>query len=596
MDSIQNKYISLDIASAHIHTYSHAISRRFPLRRELEPPAFYIKNPMGMTMALQTVSRPITLRSFWPKASSSGAPLVFLAPSVLVGLAMLLPLAYLVVRSAGASSEAWTMLFRADTAQTLGRTALLIAIVTAGSAALAVPLAWLTIRTDLPLRRTWSVVTVLPLVIPTYVGAFLFISVLGPKGILQQALSPLGVERLPEIYGLPGAALTLILLSYPYVLLTIRGAWSSLDPAAEDAARSLGHGPWSAVFRVTLPQLRPAVAAGSLLVALYTLSDFGAVSLMRYPTFTWVIFQQYESSFDRSIAAALSLVVVAMALGILLLEGRTRGRLSYYRTGSGASRTPRVVHLGRWRWPALLLCTAVAAVSLGLPTAALLQWLVRGVLSGEPLLFLLAATRNSVLASGLAGIAAAALSIPLAALVVRYPGSLGRLLERFSFIGYALPGVVVALSLVFFGANYARPLYQTIWLLLFAYVVLFFPAALGATRAALHQISPRLEEAAHGLGWSPGQVMRSITVPMAQPGVLMGAALVFLLSMKELPATLILGPLGFETLATAVWSASSEAYFARAAAPALTLILVSSVPMAYLVLRERRPAYVRAEA
>ncbi len=537
---------------------------------------------------MQAVSRPLILRAVGYRPAASGAPFVVWGPAVLVGLAMLLPLAYLLVRSSGASGEAWALLFRAHTAQTLGRTALLITAVTLGSAAIAIPLAWLTVRTDLPLRGMWSVLGVLPLVIPSYVGAFLFVSLLGPRGTLQQMLGPLGVDRLPEVYGLPGATLTLVLLSYPYLLLVMRGAWSNLDPATEDAARSLGHGSWGTMLRVTLPQLRPAIAVGSLLVALYTLSDFGAVSLMEYPTFTWVIFQQYESAFDRSIASVLSLVVVGIALVILLLESQTRGRLSYYRTGAGASRGPRVVTLGRWKWPALSLCAAVVGLSLVLPTAVLLHWLVRGVLAGEPMLFLFAATWNSVMAAGMAGVAAAAFSVPLAVLVVRYPGVLSRLLDRVTFVGFALPGVVVALALVFFGANYARPLYQTTWLLVFAYVVLFFPAALGATRAALHQVSPRIEEAARGLGWGSGQVMRAVTLPLVRSGVLMGGALVFLVSMKELPATLILGPLGFETLATAVWSASSEAFFARAAAPALTLILISSVPMAYLVTRERR--------
>ena len=203
------------------------------------------------------------------------------------------------------------------------------------------------------------------------------------------------------------------------------------------------------------------------------------------------------------------------------------------------------------------------------------------------MLFLLAATWNSVMAAGMAGVAAAALSVPLAVLVVRYPSVVSRLLDRMTFVGFALPGVVVALALVFFGASYARPLYQTTWLLVFAYLVLFFPAALGATRAALHQVSPGSRRRRRGLGWGSGQVMRAVTLPLVRSGVLMGGALVFLVSMKELPATLILGPLGFETLATAVWSASSEAFFARAAAPALTLILISSVPMAYLVTRER---------
>ena len=543
---------------------------------------------------MQAVSRrPLPGFGLGHRFPALAAPPIVLVPAMLVGLAMMLPLCYLLIRSAGASGEAWDLLFRADTARTLARTALLIVTVTAVSAAIAIPLAWLTVRTDLPMRRTWSVVTVLPLVIPTYVGAFLFISALGPGGLLQQALDPLGIGRLPDVYGLGGATLTLALLSYPYLLLTLRGAWSGLDPAAEDSARSLGHGPWSAVLRVTLPQLRPAIAGGSLLVALYTLSDFGAVSLMRYPTFTWVIFQQYESSFDRSIAAVLSLVVVAMAMAILFLGGRTQARVRYHRNGSGAPRCPRVVQLGRWKWPALLLC-GVAALSLVLPAIVLVQWLVRGALSGEPLFLFFEAAWNSVLVSLLAGGAAAALSIPVALLVVRHPGRLSRLLERLTFTGYALPGVVVALSLVFFGANYAQPLYQTTWLLVFAYVVLFFPAALGATRAALHHVSPSLEEAARGLGWSSGQVIARVIVPLTRSGVLAGAALVFLVSMKELPATLILSPLGFETLATAVWSASSEAFFARAAVPALMIILMSSVPMAYLAARER-PGYFSAK-
>ena len=542
-----------------------------------------LKRPPGIARLSAGPLRSIRYR--W----AASPPIVVLFPAVLVGLAMLPPLAYLAIRSVGASEEAWDLLLRTQTAYTLARTALLVVTVTASSVAIAVPLAWLTVWTDLPFRRTWSVAAVLPLVIPSFVGAFLFVSALGPKGLLQQALSgPFGIDRLPEIYGLFGATLTLALLSYPYVLLTVRGALRNLDPALEESARSLGHGAWSTMFRVTLPQLRPALASGSLLVGLYALSDFGAVSLMRYPTFTWVIFQQYESAFDRTIAAVLSLALVGMAIAILLLEGYTRGQRGYHRSSGGAARPARVVHLGGWKWPALLLCAAVVLSALGLPMAILAYWLARGVLAGEPLLILWGATFNSLFASGLAAVVAVAFSVPMAAMVVRYPGTFSRILERASFTGYALPGIVVALALVFFGANYARPVYQTVWLLVFAYVVLFFPAALGATCASLRQISPRLGEAAQGLGRNAIQVMFTVTVPLMRPGVLTGAALVFLVTMKELPATLILGPLGFKTLATSVWSASSEAFFAQAAAPALTLILLSSVPLAFLIIRERR--------
>ena len=509
-----------------------------------------------------------------------------LVPAVLVGLAMLLPIAYLVIRGAEATTEAWELLFRVRTLHIIGRTTLLVLLVTGFSILLAVPIAWLTTRSDLPYRRVWSVLTAMPLVVPTFVGAFLFVSVLGPRGVLQQVLEPLGVERLPDIYGLPGAALVLILLSYPYILLTVKSAFQGLDPALEESARTLGHGRFNTLFRVTLPQLRPAIISGSLLVALYTLSDFGAVSLMRYPTFTWVIYQQYQTAFDRSIAGVLSLALVGMALAIVLLDSYTRGRLRYHRTGSGASRRTEVVRLGRWRWPAVAFVGVVVALALGIPAGVLLHWLIRGVLAGEPLLLLWSATANSLIVSGAAAVVAAVCSIPVAVMVVRYPGKLSHLIERMSFTGFALPGIVVALALVFFAVNYARPVYQTVWLLVFAYVVLFLPAALGATRAALLKVSPSLEEAARGLGRTPAQTMRTVTAPLIAPGIVMGAALVFLIAMKELPATLILGPLGFKTLATAVWSASTEAFFAQAAAPALLLIVISSIPMAFLVTRD----------
>lgn len=516
-------------------------------------------------------------------------PLPALIPALLVGAAMALPVVYLLVRGASASDQGWDLLFRMRTLETLWRTLLLIGCVTTFSAAIAVPFAWLTLRTDLPFRRAWTVLAALPLVIPSFVGAFLYISTLGPKGLLQSALEVIfGVQRLPDMYGLLGATAVLTLLSYPYLFLTVRGSIANLDPSTEEASRGLGHGAWSTFFRVTLPQLKPSIAAGSLLVALYTLSEFGAVALLRYNTFTFTIYQQYEGSIDRSIAALLSFVLVLMAVVILLLENYTRGRGRYYRIGAGSARRPSIVKLGRWKWPALGAMGTVLTLALALPVGVLMFWLIRGIGAGEPLLLLWSATRNSLLVSGAAALVTAAMAIAMAVLLVRYPTRLNRVLEPISFTGYALPGVVVALALVFFGAKYARPLYQTHWMLIFAYAVLFFPVALGSVRSALLQISPRLEDAARCLGHNPLRVMIRVTLPLMRSGVLMGAALVFLLTMKELPATLILGPLGFQTLATSVWSASTEAFFARAAAPALMIILTSSIPMTLLVLREKR--------
>jgi iron(III) transport system permease protein len=261
-----------------------------------------------------------------------------------------------------------------------------------------------------------------------------------------------------------------------------------------------------------------------------------------------------------------------------------------------------VTCLGRWRWAATLFCAAVVGLALVLPAGVLFYWLLRGVLGGQQLFYWLlrgvlggqqlaplwVAIKNSTLASGLATGVTLVAALPLVVLSVRRPGRLGHLLERLNYAGFALPGVVVALALVFFGIRYARPLYQTLPILIVAYGILFLPQAAGAVRSSLLQVHPSLEEAARGLGRSPLQVFATIDLPLIRPGIAAGAGLVFLTTMKELPATLILGPFGFKTLATTVWSAVSEALFTQAAAPALLLILISSLPMAFLFLRGQR--------
>jgi iron(III) transport system permease protein len=503
---------------------------------------------------------------------------------------MALPLVYLILRAHESGwSEVFEVALRDKTLAVLLNSVVLAAVVTAASVVVAVPLAWLTVRTDLPGRRVWAVLGALPLVIPSYVGGLVLVSMLGPKGFVQDILSPLGVERLPEIYGLPGAALTLTLFSYPYVFLTVRGALRGMDPAIEEASRNLGIGGWATFFRVTLPQLRPAIIAGALLVALYSLSDFGAVSLLQIDSFSREIYTQYRSAFDRTPAAILGLMLVALTATILALETRTRTRTRYHRSTAGSSRPygGAVVALGRWRLPALILCAGVVMLALALPVGVLVFWLARGLAAGEPLRLLWGAAFNSVYASGLAALVAALAALPVAILAVRFPGRVAGLVERLSYLGYALPGIVLALALVFFGSNFAPGLYGTLGLLLFAYALHFLPQAVGATRAALLQIRPSVEEVARGLGHGPARVVLTITAPLASSGILAGATLVFLTTMKELPATLLLAPLGFDTLATSIWTAASEGFFARAAAPALLLILVSALPMYLLVIRER---------
>ncbi len=504
-----------------------------------------------------------------------------------VGAALLLPPLYLTIRAVAAEEPIWQAVTRPRIISILFQTIGLAVAVTLASAVLAVPLAWLSVRSDVPLRRFWAVLAPMPLVIPSYVGAYLAASALGPRGLLQQLLEPLvGIERLPSIFGFPGALLTLTLLSYPYIYLSVRSALLRIDPAQEEAARSLGDNGWQTFWRVTWPLLRPATGAGGLLVALYTLRDFSAVALMRYDTFTRAIYVQYNS-FDRSQAAVYALILIAITLVFVLVEARVQ-RPHYFQDSQRLTRPQSVVALGVWRWPAFGFCAGVMAASIFFPASVLLYWLILGIRTHATLPVLGEAALNSMWASGLAAVFTTIAAIPVAWLVVRRPGRLTALLERLTYSAFALPGLVIALALVFLGINHARWLYKTLAMLIFAYGILFIPQAVGTIRSTLLQIHPNLEEAASGLGRKPGAVFFTITLPLLRPGLLSGAAMVFLTAMKELPTTLLLAPIGFRTLATTIWSAISEAFFAAAAAPALLIILLSSLPMAFLILHEQR--------
>jgi iron(III) transport system permease protein len=505
-----------------------------------------------------------------------------------VGL-VCLPLAYLVVRVVDGGADAWSVLGRARILELVGNTVLLVGLVTGAALVLGVPLSWLVVRTDLPGARFWAVAAALPLVIPSYVAALTLLAAFGPRGFLQQVLeAPLGVERVPAIYGLPGAVLALTISTYPYVYLLAAAALRDLDPSLEEASRGLGRSRAETFRRVTLPALRPSLGAGALLVALYALSDFGAVSLMQYNSLTRAIYVQYRSLFDRAPAAALALVLVFLTAVVLVLEHYARGRVRYHRRSPGAARPPQRVRLGRWRWPALAFCAAVVGFSLALPLAVIGYWLERAVSLGSELGDVWGPALNSVLASTLSAAAAVAAALPVAILAVRHASRGTRLLERLSYSSNALPGIVIALSLVFFAANYAGVVYQTLALLVFAYVVRFLPQAVAASHSALLRVDPRLEEAARGLGRSPRRAFATVTVPLAAPGLLAGAALVFLSTMKELPATLLLAPIGFETLATEVWTATTVAAYSRAALPAL-LLIVFSTPFVYFLTVRRGP-------
>ncbi len=496
---------------------------------------------------------------------------------ILVGL-LLLPLGYLIIRASEDWQDASEFVIQTRILKVLGNSVLLALAVAFGSVGIGVPLAWVTTRTDLKGRRYWTVLCTLPLVLPSYVGAFALLSAIGPSGILQDWL---GVERLPDIRGFFGAWFSISLFAFPYVFLSVRAGLRGLDPQLEAASLALGHNRWATFRRITLPQLLPSIQAGALLAMLYALSDFGAVAFMRFNSFTRVIFIQNTQSFRPARVAMLSLELVLLAILILVISRYIEGNARTYERKS--TRQAERLRLGKWQLPAQLFVASVVLFALVAPVGVISYWLINGLQHGEKLNIILEPLQNSMRVAGLAALTAGIAGLPLVFLQVRYPNQLSQWLTIGASLGFALPGVVVAISLVFMATRYAPSIYQTIPLLIFAYVVRFLPQLLGPLRASLLQVNPHIEESAQTLGKSRWQVLTSITAPLIQSGWVAGVALVFLTTLKELPATLILSPLDFKTLATQIWSATNESFYARAAAPALVLVFISALSLIYVL-------------
>ncbi|MCU1498952.1 MAG: iron transporter permease [Acidimicrobiales bacterium] len=511
-----------------------------------------------------------------PAPSPRRAPIALVAAALVAGAVAVLPIGYLVVR---ATEHGWApvraTLWRERTLDLALRSLDLALIVTVACLVLGTGFAWLVTRTDLPGRRVVQVLLGLPLALPSYVASFSWIG------------------WRPELAGRTGAAIVLTTISYPYVYLPVMAALRRCDPALEDAARTLGHGPLSTFWRVTVPQVRLAAAGGGLVVGLYVLSDFGAVATMRYEVLTSVIYSSYRGSFDRTPAAVLGCVLAVLAIAVVAVERATRRRVTTAKVGSGSLRTQPRIALGPLRRPLLLVPAAWLGVALGVPARGLQLWFSRGDSRPEGSRFV-EATANTLQVGALGALAVVALAFPLAFVTVRHPGRIPRLATSAAYAGHALPGVVVGLSLVFFGIRYATPIYQELPLLVLAYVVLFLSLALGSLQNAIAQIPPVLGDVARSLGRSPFSAWRSVTVRLAAPGVGAAGTLVFLTVMKELPATLFLRPTGFDTLATQLWGHTSSFSKAAAAPYAVAIVVLAALPTAVLTAsgdeaRRRRP-------
>jgi iron(III) transport system permease protein len=460
--------------------------------------------------------------------------------SAAVAIVLVLPLAFLLVEAHGAGTATTVhLIFRSLTAKLLWNTVRLTVVVTVLCAVIGIATAWFIERTDLPGRRLWAVLVVVPLAIPDFVVSF-------------------GWASLSTwVQGFRGAVLVMTLAVYPLVHLPVAASFRGADPGQEEVARSLGLGRLRTFWRITLGQARVAILGGCLLVTLVMLAEYGAFEILAYQTFTTEIFTEFNVSFNIPTACALALVLVLVSLLVIFGERLARGRGRVSRSGPLAQRV-------------------VARQQLGRATPAVLAGFVHAYLTGVSLLD---AAWHTALYSAIAAALATVMALPVALLAVRHQGRAYQLLERSTYIVLALPGIVIALAFSYFTERYADGfLYQSAPLLVIAYAVLFFPLALVGVKASVAQAPIRLDEVARSLGQRRLTVLRRVTLPLVGPGLAAAFCLVFLSAVTELTATLILIPTGVQTLATQFWAYQQNLAYGQAAPFALAIIAIAALP------------------
>ncbi|TDP63626.1 iron(III) transport system permease protein [Bradymonas sediminis] len=483
----------------------------------------------------------------------------------LLGVVVVAPFIWLVLRAWGGADQAGAILFNSAMLEAVVASLTLAAAVSIVCVLIALPLAWLTHATDMPARRHLRRIMVLPLAVPSYVSGFVVVALLGPSGLA----SDLGLP-LPDVYGFFGAFVALLFV-YPYVLLPLQAAMARVDPRTWEAARSLGASPLRAFREIILPAVRPAATRGGLLVGLYVLGDFGAVSLLRFPSLSYLIYVRYSSPFMRHEAVWYAFVLMLVALAFLAAGALIERRPKQARN-TGTIRPWPVIALGPYRWVAFAFCVVVAGFGALLPIGVVGWWLIRGMAQGNTLIPLYTETLNSLgLAAGAAVLITFVGLIP--ALLHRFDsGRFSRFLDRSVHVGYTLPGIVVALALVYMGTRGFPWLYHTVWMLQLAYLIRFLPQASTTMADGLSQQNPRLYEAARSLGQSPMGAIRRVVLPVALPSLAAAGLAVFISVIKELPATILLKPPGFSTLAQRIWSLTQDAFF-TATAPTVFVLL-----------------------
>jgi len=512
------------------------------------------------------VSRP-TAPVSRPEAASRPGPLVTATVAILVA-ATLIPLGYV---AWAAVSIGWTrayhLVVRPRVGELLFNTAALVVLTVPLCVVIGVGVAWLVERTDLPGRAFWRPLFVAPLAVPAFVNSYAWVGVI------------------PSMHGLSAAVLVSTLSYFPFMYLPVAATLRRLDPAVEESARALGSDSAGVLFRVVLPQLRLAILGGALLIGVHLLAEFGAFAMLRFDTFTVAIFQQFQVTFDGAAGSMLAGVLVLLCLVVLVAEALARGRVRFARVGAGAPRAITPIRLGRNTIPAQAGLLALAVLALGVPVFTILRWLWIGGTEVWVLNDIGTALGQTIGLATAAAVLTTVLAFPVAWVAVRYSGVLARMVEGANYVTSSLPGIVTALALVTVTIHAARPLYQSVALIVLAYVLLFMPQALVNVRAGLAQVPPSLEEASRSLGSSLSTTFLRVTLRLTAPAAAAGASLVFVAVATELTATLVLAPTGTRTLSMRFWSFSSELDYAAAAPYALVLVVLA-IPVTLVLFRQ----------
>jgi len=508
----------------------------------------------------------------------------------LVVFCAIIPLLFVINASTGLSAEDWTRLWNNRLPELFSNTIILSLMVALLSFVLGVSSAWFIARKDFAGKKIAVWLMLLPLTIPTYVFAHIYTNLTEQDGWIGIAWMAIFGDNIaiPDLYNIFGATFILSLAGFSYVFLLVRSALSRSTKNLEEAARLQGASTTTIFWRINLPLLRPAIAAGLAVIVLHTLSDFGAVSMLRVQTFTLSIYNQMSGRLDYQSAAALSLVLIALSLTFLVLERFFRNRQRFYSGAQSRQLEPVKAQpfeqLLIWSWLGL-----IAFFSFILPLIWLISWSweawQQDLISEE----FWGYAMNTGVVSFIAATIALIVAFPVAFYHTRHNTLLSQSYLHLSSVGFALPGPVIALGVLSFVLAQLPILYGTLAALVFAMVVRFLPLAIQAQEAALQQLTPSIEQAGRVFGAGPLENLQRVILPIIRSGMASAWVLVFIDTLKELPATLILRPTGFDTLPVRIWIEASEEML-ELAAPAALLLVIGTLPAIWIMMKMEKPA------